>query len=452
MIKFAKLMLSDGKAAQEEAQITALCVRIMLDFDVARESSRVYEEKLVETHLRVVFAIPSHREFFRGGAPSEPLVAEAAAQILNSRHFQYEAPDVLAGLLKDGLLAQGQHGEMVCRLLWTIAHDLVIRRMHELHHGYDTQTLIYHRPILLLDWLKALINPRWHQNVLNAKPIADPHGPTLEYAFQDVYLNFSHFVRAGDYGVIHPNLQWTPLVRGMAYQCADNQKSTDLFVPAHHGGIDAPIAADRTAPVFGRVKNRVKFTDVLLNPHVGGTPINNLPILSLVHDIGLEQPNVYPHTSIPATELRDGVAPVEDIHVRHYQLHIEGWTNETYAVVPPEKSDVYKSILCATRVVDEFPRHELEGHRQAMLRLKPAFFSNEPGVSLEWISSNPPISQVKAEVPSNEVSKGKRKGPPEVTGMASSSVVELPQVCNDHFNRYCDSMTLILSGWKYRLG
>jgi hypothetical protein len=241
----------------------------------------------------------------------------------------------------------------------------------------------------------------------------------------DVYLNFSHFVNAGDYGIIHPDCQWIPLVRGMAYQCADNQKSTDLFVPAHHGGIAAPIGPGNTSAVYGQIKNRVRVTDVVADPHVGGTSMNELPTLSLVHDLGLQESRVYSHYSMPARELRGGETHTQNIHIRHYQINIEGCTHETYAVIPPEKSDVYKSILCATSINNDFARIELEGHRQAMLRLKPAFYSSEPESSLEWIGKNP--SRIFANA---KGLKGKRKEHPAVSGTASSSIIGPLQVRN----------------------
>jgi hypothetical protein len=397
----------------------------MLDFDIARKISRAYEEKLVEAHLRVAYAIPSHREFLRGGTPSEPLLAEAAALILNDNNrFQYDAPDMLAKLIERGLLTGEERGEMVGRLLWTIAHDLVI---HAHKSGYyDPHNLMYHRPILLLDWLLALINPRWHNNILNAQPIGDPGGLALKHAFKDVYLNFSHFAKAGDHGAIHTDIQWTPLVRGMGYQCSGNQNMASIFVPAHHGGLDAPIGPDCTAPVCGQIQNGTQVTDVL-NPHAGGAPINKLPILSLVHDVGLGEPNVYAHPPIPANEWR-GATRTENIHVRHYQIHIEGCTHETYSVVPPEKSPVYKSILCATKIINDFPRMESEPHRQAMLRLKPAFFSSEPSSSLEWINGNPSSFLTSDEDPSPGMSKGKRKGHPDATSVPFPSVIEPSQV------------------------
>jgi hypothetical protein len=65
MVNLAKMKLSCGNILKEEARVAALSVRVMLDFDICRESSRDYEEKLVESYLRVAFAVPDHREFLR---------------------------------------------------------------------------------------------------------------------------------------------------------------------------------------------------------------------------------------------------------------------------------------------------------------------------------------------------------------------------------------------------
>jgi hypothetical protein len=111
--------------------------------------------------MRVVFAVPDHLEFMRSGTPSEPLLVEAAAQILNSgKKFTHEAPDLLADLQGQGFLARGERGELVGRLLWTLAHDAVIVASEKPAEHEP----IYHQPILFLDWLKALIAPRWHSS------------------------------------------------------------------------------------------------------------------------------------------------------------------------------------------------------------------------------------------------------------------------------------------------
>jgi hypothetical protein len=160
-----------------------------------------------------------------------------------------------------------------------------------------------------------MIAPHWHTIILDARPIADPKGMSLKEAFSNVFLNFSHFARAGDFGIISPEMQWMPLVRNMIYQCANNQKSTDFFAPSHHGGLDAPICPENTGSVHGQMKNWVDFTDVLLNPYIRGKLLNKLPTLSLVHDLGLKESRVYPHDFIPAKVLRGGSSRTENIHL-----------------------------------------------------------------------------------------------------------------------------------------
>jgi len=403
MVGLAQTKLSCGDISTDKAQTAALSVRVMLDFDIARESSRTYEEKLVESYMRVAFAVPEHREFLRSGTPSEPLLAEAAAQLLSVNNWiQDGAPDLLFNLMEGGFLARGERGEMIGRLLWTIAHDNVICRLNLV----DKTKLQFHRPILLLDWLKELINPQWHESVLSSKPIADPHGLSLEEAFKDAYLNFSHFARAEDDSVLSPDMLYLCLVRHMAYQCADNQRSTDIVAAVHHEGLEAPIGPENTSPLYGQMKDRAKFSEVLLNPHIGGTPRNGRPILSLVHDLGIGIAKVYPHRSAPAKELRLLLDDrTENIHLQHYQIHIEGCTHETYGIVPAHKNHVYTSILEATKVIDDFPRNDIPEHRHAMLRLKPSF---KDKFSFGWVhGSSPPLSSASASVATKDV---KRKG------------------------------------------
>jgi hypothetical protein len=305
---------------------------------------------------------------------------------------------MLAKLLSQDFLARGERGELIVRLLWTLAHDAAINEENGVKNP-DSQ-LIYHQPVRFLDWLKALVAPRWHPVVLKAKPIANPDGLTLEEAFRDVYLHFSHFARADDYKIICPQLLWISLTRGYAYQCADNQKATDLVAGLHHGGLKAPICAENTSPMNGQVKNRVTPSDVLVNPHVGGTPINNLPTFSIVHDVGLQENNVYPHPSLPAKFLR-GDNRTPNIHIRHYQIHIEGCSHETYGVIPKESSEIYKLLLSATKLGHDFPRNEFPENRAALIRLKPAFSAREAPSSLDWVDD--------AVSTFSPVGKGKRK-------------------------------------------
>ena len=87
----------------------------MLEFD--RESAE-REARLVDRHMRVAYSVPQHRQYLHGGAPSEPVLSEAVARIMN------EMSDLLGTLtdhLKAGLVLKSERGELA-RLLFTLAH------------------------------------------------------------------------------------------------------------------------------------------------------------------------------------------------------------------------------------------------------------------------------------------------------------------------------------------
>ena len=59
------------------ALLTAVSTRVLVEFEPHRESAKRIEMMLVESHMRIAFSTPTHREFFRSGTPSEPILAEA---------------------------------------------------------------------------------------------------------------------------------------------------------------------------------------------------------------------------------------------------------------------------------------------------------------------------------------------------------------------------------------
>lgn len=129
MVTFASMKLCRGETESEMARMAALGIRVILEYDTARESSRAFEDKLVESYLRIVFAVPSHREFMRTGSPSEPLLVEAAGWFLDpglTDQLLVDAPRMLSKAFEKGLLAKGERGEMVVRLFWIAAHDVAI--------------------------------------------------------------------------------------------------------------------------------------------------------------------------------------------------------------------------------------------------------------------------------------------------------------------------------------
>ncbi|KAI9567182.1 hypothetical protein HD554DRAFT_2173810 [Boletus coccyginus] len=173
--------------------------------------------------MRIVFAVPEHREFMQTGTPSEPILAEAAAKLLNETcHLDHIAPHVLSKAFEHGFLAQGERGEMVARLLWTLTHD------KPLQNSDDNEEVVFHKPIHLLEFLRNLFHENHLQTVLDAKPVGDKDGPTLSQAFKEAYIHFSHFMDAVDHDIELQQV-YQLLLRGAALDCRRNQRSIDFL-------------------------------------------------------------------------------------------------------------------------------------------------------------------------------------------------------------------------------
>ena len=80
------------------------------------------ESELVEGYMRWAHSVPAHRKSLRTSAPSEPILAEAAAHVMAK--FDREVVSLLSRYLRDGLIEKGQHEGLVWRTIVTKAHDI----------------------------------------------------------------------------------------------------------------------------------------------------------------------------------------------------------------------------------------------------------------------------------------------------------------------------------------
>ncbi|KAG5650914.1 hypothetical protein H0H81_010561 [Sphagnurus paluster] len=364
-----------GDPQDINTQYAALSVRVNLDFDTERQLGREQEEKLVESHLRVVFAIPKHREFMRTGTPSEPLLAEAARRLLQKLQPLERVPTLLVDAFSSGFLARGDRGELVMRTLYILARDVAMER------GLADKPLIGSQicaPVRVLDWLRALLTEPLYNVALNARPVGDENGLTLAEAFEDSWLNFSHFANAGDFSV--PSIDYLVgcNVRGMGLQCAPNQRSID-GMNGLHVGIDKPICKENTSGLLTQAKARVIVEEHIIDPTIIGETKH--AVMGIVMEFGSDKSQVDVTSFSPPMTI-SGWNP----YAKFYQLVVHGVTSETYGVIPSAMDDKYKTLIAGNKIMDDFPR---EGdYRDAMLRQKPAFLC-EP-VCWDWMRNNYP--------------------------------------------------------------
>ena len=159
----------------------------MLDFEPRRLHATETEKLMVAGHLRVANIISSHREYMISSTPSEPIVAEAAAQIL----WGENVVNLLSDNVWRGLIEKGQRGELATRILLTLAHDAASNAMNIRGPFYvGSLERLFTIPIPLLTFLSALFAQPQMENNAEAVPDNQPTGPTLKDSFNDAYINF----------------------------------------------------------------------------------------------------------------------------------------------------------------------------------------------------------------------------------------------------------------------
>ncbi|VDC03092.1 unnamed protein product [Peniophora sp. CBMAI 1063] len=187
-------------------QIACLSQRLPLDFlPTAHSLPGQAELEQVEKHLRVCLTIhdDSSSPSLVTLSPSEPVLSEAASEVMRYNAGEVFAPRVLSQLMRDAAVDAGERGEMVGMLLLTLARDAAV------------QSLATHQPsspspdfVPVLSFLEHLFhspsspseNPSV-ENIFDAKPSvytsSTSKDETLASAFAGVSLHFNHFIRRG---------------------------------------------------------------------------------------------------------------------------------------------------------------------------------------------------------------------------------------------------------------
>jgi hypothetical protein len=390
-ISLAMMKIQSG--SDSNTKLAALDCRILIRFDPLHATSQSMQAELIQFKMRVVFNIPEARHYLWSGYPSEPILAEAAARLLNSAHdhsIMNQAPEILESALKTGLLARGERGELVARALFTVAHDRAIMQQTPVVQS----TSHFHRPLPLLMLLENLLAPDiWHK-VRSAKPFyAFGNDPTLEDAFKNTWVNFSHFIQLGDHDSFTLHCASQLLKRGAAIQAYGNQYNMDGGLPLLHGDPKSTVICEETTSMAQyQIKNTSSAVNVFPEPGLADpNKKSNLPVISIIMQLGVEKDDdkrVYIQTtdrSIDAlaasTHMAIHPSPT-DIERRHYCFTLYGCTSKTYSCIP-ENLSAYSNILRAQNPFLEFPRTRFSENDSALYALKPMIY-DKPGACMPW--------------------------------------------------------------------
>ncbi len=379
IVAFARDKLIGGELPLKDAfldepqGLAVLSVCIMLDFEPPRVVADQTEAIQVERHMRIAYSVPQHRAYMRSGTPSEPILAEAAAQLMK---YVKDAPKTLADFVNKGLVDKGHAGELAARLLLTLAYHQAIRlpapKEIYLRHSQGCK---------LSTFLTALLGPDNYE-LLSASRADDQsigEKRTFKDYFKDARVRFTHFGRANDSKVITVKFLWAAFLRCMAVQCSVNQPSIDIIIPVL---IDENrlVEESNMSGLLIQVKDKTREAHVN-HLHFTATELGlfsevkpSRPYLNILMQLGVSDKAEFEvlepsNTSTPPS-----------IH-RRFTTNIIGCAPEVYPVVEARDVGSYNALLLSKNTLEEHPRQD-PASIEAVRALKPFW---DDGSYESWI-------------------------------------------------------------------
>jgi hypothetical protein len=257
LAKSKLILTSSASNAQPIGKLAAIDVILNINYD-NRTANRNIQEAMVARHARLVYAIPSHREYMHTGYSSEPLLAEAAHQLVYE--WEKKEPSFLIDTLNmnndNGVLNKGHAGEMVARLILSSAY----RRAVVQENGGESPN--FSAGCSLVTFIKQLFSNPHAEMILEGIPDNVNDGEKFRDAFRDTTVRFTHFItmssRSND-GDHCPwtSILWAAFVRGAAIIGGSTQDAMDFMIPVLDGKNNKIIESTVTAIII-RVKNQIR--------------------------------------------------------------------------------------------------------------------------------------------------------------------------------------------------
>jgi len=225
LFEFAKQKLLDGgpalKLGDSPGSLACLSVRFALEFD-ADSNSRDVACKQVERHMRLCLAATTGFERLITLAGSEPLLAEAASQIM--RGSGVNPVRHLANHSDLHCVDRGRRGELVAALIIMQARDAAVAAEFSRHRR---------RWVSVSDFMQALLPEEPYIKLQASLPTSWRAGEDRVFAdtFQDYAMWFNHVIRIEKDRLINAEYLWSFITRGAMILCTHNQNGVDIVIP-----------------------------------------------------------------------------------------------------------------------------------------------------------------------------------------------------------------------------
>ncbi|KAH9481121.1 hypothetical protein JR316_0005641 [Psilocybe cubensis] len=367
-------------------RLAVLDTLLNLEYSPTKHQTLQLADDMVAGNMRTAFSVPTDRLSMYSGYPSEPVLAEAALNIIhrNTNNACQDPMTKLYNELSDDVkeaLDVGQRGENVAKIILLRAYMAAVRAesANEQHESYP-----WANGCSLIAFLKQLTAMKYHTEVLGSMPDTEVGGQRLDKAFENAWVRFTHFARGTDDAAMTTSMAWVAFVRGMAVIGWPAQGSVDLHIPVllHK---DKPIMESNMSGILVQVKLRRAWStqstvaidaDKLLyfpgpkNPRGSVEPLDEAskrrPYISLVMALGrpvkvrrppslvvqtTDKPEAKPTSkpNLSCTESNAAPSTGKEKHPAHprYSLFFYGRSHRVYGCIPEDQStqDAYNALL-----------------------------------------------------------------------------------------------------------
>ncbi|KAI0260536.1 hypothetical protein BC834DRAFT_541289 [Gloeopeniophorella convolvens] len=362
ILRFAEHKLAPGVNYRPTAtdETAAIDLLVMLDYAPSHAAAESLQEELIAGHMRTVASVSQDRRTIYSGYPSEPLLAEAAASLLESWYRGASSNRIVQRVSEhysNGLLSLGDVGGLVARILLTIGYQSACRKEFS-ESGADESETYYSKGCKLKTFLQCTFVESSRILATEAGNVGPDGRPTsLESALGDAIVRFTHFSKWDQKGTSHLDAH-SSFLRGAAIVCKTNQKSVDIIIPilVRTEGKACPHVITAILVQVKRRKQEESLNGLsideaeidffpkepspcgccsgpLTSHHI---EISRLPYLSLVLDLGYERPQPYfrlrPSTPVANPDLLKVSKAPTSLTTRSQSASRDARTHPRYAI------------------------------------------------------------------------------------------------------------------------
>jgi hypothetical protein len=253
VMDYVKQKLLDGpselRKGNSAGTLACLSTRFALEFNMDG-TARSITYAQVERHMRLCIAATAGLENLITIPGSEPLLAEAAYELMKGSGTN--AVCHLAGHADLNCIDRGRRGELVAALLIMQTYDAA-------------RALSGRRWVSVINFMEALLPQTKYKTLLLSAPTSwpmnDDNQATFEVIFKDYGMWFNHIIKVEEKEMISIEHLWKFVVRGAMILCTTNQEGIDIILPICH--MTKNLGPDSVTAIIIQVKNSKDYRGTL---------------------------------------------------------------------------------------------------------------------------------------------------------------------------------------------